>query len=139
MADAHLAKAHLFERHLCAVDRQRNLITLRVSPAGDADAALLLLYGFRQCGADDGQELLATRLQAALAASGYRRGRLDRTLARHRAARLVRQAGHRKGSTYELTPAGYQRAETLAQALHARLPSGEVSPEVAALARSRVS
>jgi hypothetical protein len=120
---------------LFAVDRQRNLLTLRVSPAGDADAALLLLYGFRQYGVDDGQQLLATRLQAALAASGHRRVRLDRTLARHRAARLVKKTGRRKGSTYELTPAGAQRAETLARALQARLPSGAVRPEAAALVR----
>jgi hypothetical protein len=133
------AAGDLAGRDLFAVDRQRNLITLRVSPAGDADAALLLLYGFRLCGVDDGQELLATRLQAALAASGHRRARLDRTLARHRAARLVKRTGRRKGSTYELTQAGYQRAETLARALQATLPSGAVRPEAAAPARSLAS
>jgi len=121
-ADATAAGDEKVIGDLFAVDRQRNLITLRVSPASDADAALLLLYGFRQCGVDDGQELLATRLQAALAASGCRRARLDRTLARHQAARLVKKTGHRKGSTYELTPAGCQRAEDLMRALHATLP-----------------
>ena len=109
--------------NLFAADAQRNLVTLRASVGGKAphaDAALLILYGYHRCFGADGQEVLATRLKQALAASGYRRKRLDRTLARHVAARLVKHTGRRKGSTYELTPTGHQRAEGLAQALALR-------------------
>jgi hypothetical protein len=105
-----------------AANTRRNLVTLRASLAGKAshaDAALLILYGFRRYFGADGQAVLATRLKEALAASGYLCDRVDRALARHVAARLVKHTGRRKGSTYELTPTGHQRAEVLALALRA--------------------
>jgi len=69
-----------------AANTRRNLVTLRASLAGKAshaDAALLILYGLRRYFGADGQEVLATRLKEALAASGYRCDRVDRALARH--------------------------------------------------------
>jgi hypothetical protein len=113
-------------RDIFAVDTARKRITLRVSPAGkaqDADAALLILYGYHLCFGDDGQAVLVTRLKEALAASGHPRSRIDRTLARHVTARLLRKTGHRKGSTYQLTKTGYQRAEEMARALRAPFQS----------------
>lgn len=120
------AAGDLAGRDIFAADSARQLITLQVSPGGKtpyADAALLILYGYRQSFDQDGRGMLATRLKAAMAASGHGRARVDRTLARHLAARLVRRTGRRKGSTYELTPTGYQRAEGMARALRATLQS----------------
>ena len=110
-----------------AVDTARKRITLRVSPAGksqDADAALLILYGHHLCFGAEGQAVLVTRLKEALAASGHPRSRIDHTLARHVTARLLKKTGHRKGSTYQLTSTGYQRAEEMARALCATLQPG---------------
>jgi len=107
-------------RDIFAVDTARKRITLRVSPAGksqDADAALLILYGHRLCFGEEGQAVLVTRLKEALAASGHPRSRIDHTLARH-------VTGHRKGSMYQLTSTGYQRAEEMGRALCATLQSG---------------
>lgn len=82
-------------RDIFAVDPARKRITLRVSPAGksqDADAALLILYGYRLCFGEEGQAVVVTRLKEALAASGHPRSRIDRTLARHVRARLLKTA-----------------------------------------------
>jgi hypothetical protein len=105
---------------LFAVDPKRSMVTLRRYPGGTAphaDAALLLLYGFHQSLGEDGRAVGVTRLKAALSASGHSGARMDRTLERYRAARLVKKVGRRKGSTYELTPSGSQRAAALVQAL----------------------
>ena len=113
-------------RDLFVADKWRHLITLRVSPTGAtrlADAALLILYGYQQCLGVDGQDVPATRLKEALAGSGHRRLRIDRTLAGYVAARLLKKTGHRKGTAYELTPEGVQRAEKLAHALRPTLRS----------------
>ncbi|HVO25502.1 MAG TPA: hypothetical protein VMW56_17925 [Candidatus Margulisiibacteriota bacterium] len=113
-------------RDLFVTDKWRHLITLRVSPTGEAplaDAALLILYGYPQCLGLDGHEMPVTRLKEALAASGHRRLRIDRTLAAYVADRLLTKTGHRKGTAYALTPAGLERAEKLARALRLTLPS----------------
>ena len=110
-----------------AADPARRLVTLRVYPTGKnqhADAAFLILYGYHECLPTDGQAVDVTRLKAALAASGYRNARIDRTLASHVSAGSVAKVGHRRGSTYQLTTAGYQRAAAMARALQATSPSG---------------
>lgn len=114
-------------RDIFMVDTARKRIILRVSPTGkaqDADAALLILYGHRLCFGEEGQAVLVTRLKEALAASGHPRSRIDHTLARHVRAQLLKKTGHRKGSTYQLTNIGYQRAEEMARVLCATLQPG---------------
>jgi hypothetical protein len=100
-----------------AVDEQRKLVTLRVHPRSKtprADAALLLLYALQRTWYARGGAVPATRVQAALSASGYARSRINRTLETYRRAGLVRQRGRRKASTYQLTATGIQRADALA-------------------------
>jgi len=62
----------------------------------------VLLYGFHECLAPRGRTVRVTRLKAALAASGYPDGRVDRTLARHIASGLIGKRGRRIGTTYQL-------------------------------------
>ena len=111
-----------------AVDASRKLVSLRVYPTGKnqhADAAFLILYGYHECLPRDGQAVDVSRLKTALAASGYRNARIDRTLAAHVSAGSVVKVGYRRGSTYQLTTSGYQRAATLARALQASSPKGK--------------
>lgn len=111
---------------LFAVDLKRSMVTLRRHPGGaapHADAALLLLYGFHQSLGEEGRAVAVTRLKAALNASGHPGVRINRTLERYRAARLIKKRGRRKGSTYELTPSGSQRAATLVKALGSGAPA----------------
>ena len=106
--------------NLFAVDPQRNLVILQVYPVGTmphTQAALLLLYAFQQAFGATDRGVEVTRLKAALTASGYSDARVDRTLAQHVSAGLVTKRGRRKGSSYQLTPNGCQRAETLVNAL----------------------
>ncbi len=104
-------------RHLFNVDAEQQLITLRATLSGqrrNADAALLLLYGFQTClGGGDGTEVPAARLRAALAASGHRLKRPDRALTPYLTAGLVRKGGRHKHETYALTAPGSQRAAAL--------------------------
>ena len=113
--------AHAAMQNLFRVDAERQLITLRVRVNGrrrNADAALLLLYGFDTClGAGDGAATPAVRLRAALAASGYRVRRVDRALGRYVLAGLVCKAGRHKHETYSLTAPGTRHAAVLARQL----------------------
>jgi hypothetical protein len=104
-------------RYLFHVDAEQKLITLRVTLSGqqrNADAALLLLYGFQTClGGGDGTEVPAARLRAALATSGHRLKRPDRALTPYLTAGLVRKGGRHKQKTYGLTASGSQHAAAL--------------------------
>ncbi len=108
-------------RTLFSIDDRDQLVALRLRPGGqrrNADAALLLLYGYRTCFAvAEGAAVPARRLQAALAASGHRPKRIGRTLAPHIAAGWVRKGGSHKHETYALTGPGQAHAATLARQL----------------------
>jgi hypothetical protein len=106
---------------LFAVNAERHVVTLQQVDGSlpHAEAALLLLYGFHRRLGSDGHAVLVTRLKAALAASGYPVARVDRMLAPHVDAGLVRKRGRRIGSTYELTDAGFQRADAWMEKLGA--------------------
>ena len=112
-------------RNLFTVDATQKSVTLRVKLLGrrrNADAALLILYGHRKWLANDGgEELTMPRLSAALAASGYRLTRVDRAIAPHLDAGLVRKGGPHKKLTYAMTAAGEQYAAGLARRLANRL------------------
>ncbi len=102
---------------LFAVDVARKLLTLRGAVNGrqrNADAALLILHGYRICFPEvAGNQVPATRLKASLAASGYRPTRFDRALAPHIAAGLIRKNGSHMHESYALTTAGDQRVAAL--------------------------
>lgn len=108
-------------RRLFNVDAERKLVTLRAALAGqkrNADAALLLLYGYRTfLGGGDGTEVPTVRLQTAVAASGHRVQRLDRALMRYISAGLIQKGGRYKRVTYGLTASGAQRADALVRRL----------------------
>jgi hypothetical protein len=99
-------------RSLFAVDAERQLVTLRASLNGqrrNADAALLLLYGYKNClGGKGGTEVPDNHLSAALVPSGH---------GLKVAAGWARKAGRHKHETYALTTPGVQRAAALARRL----------------------
>ena len=112
-------------RTLFRVDADRHFITLRARLNGrrrNADAALVLLYGFDTCfGVGDGADIPAARLRDALAASGHAIRRVDRAVAPYVSAGYVRKAGRHKHETYALTASGARHAGTLIRRL---VPAG---------------
>lgn len=102
----------------------RKQITLRATLDGrrrNADAVLLLLYGYQSClGGGDGTEVPAVHLRAALPGSGHRLKRPDRALTPYLAAGLVRKGGRHKHETYALTARGAQHAAALVRHLAPR-------------------
>ncbi len=104
-------------RDLFHVDATRQLIALRTNVGGrrrNADAALMLFYGFQTClGGGETAPVPAARLHAALAASGHRLKRPGRVLTSYVEAGLVRKGGRHKHETYTLTLPGSQRAAAL--------------------------
>jgi hypothetical protein len=102
-------------------DAKKKLLVLRVNPTGetrDADAVLLLLYGFKQCWSAD--EVKVTTLKKCLAGSGLRPDRIDRTMAAY-VPQFAFKTGRGPGSKYRLTTPGYDRADSLARSLFEQL------------------
>lgn len=98
-------------------DRKKNLISLRVHPRGDhrfADALLLIMYAYKLL---DQDEVMVGRLKEAMALTGLRLERVDRTMEPHLRANLVLKGGTGKGGKYRLTNMGIQRAEVLVREL----------------------
>ncbi len=122
------------------VDGEHQLVVLRVDVNGrrrNADTALLLLHGFDTClGGGDGAETAAVRLRTALAASGCRPRRMDRSLAPYVVAGLIRKGGSHKHETYALTAAGTRRAVLLARRFGATTVTDQAS---AALSRATMA
>ncbi len=99
------------------LDAARKLVVPRVVSPGrrrNADAALLVLYGYRLL-LPQAAPVSGALFRAALAAAGCRVTRLDRVLERHIKAGLVAQSGTRKRCLYALTVSGEQRAMALAR------------------------
>jgi hypothetical protein len=93
--------------------RQDGVVTLRLLPKTDdreADAFLLILYGYRRLKQQD--EVLATQLLAAAEYSGLSAYRPAHALASH--DRYVRRGGVKKGSWYSLNNQGVTKAEEIA-------------------------
>jgi hypothetical protein len=89
-------------------------LSLRQLPAGktpEADAALLLLFGYQRLRNED--DVPATTLNAALAQSGCRTIRLDRILKAYLNDRSIVRTGRGKGGRYRLTNLGLHKAEDL--------------------------
>jgi hypothetical protein len=104
-----------------AHDEKKRLITLRIHPSGErreADAVLLLLYGYRKWESD---EAPVTRLTEAMALSGIRVGRIDKVVAPYLREGLILKAGHGKGGKYRLTNTGQAKAEQLTAELSAKV------------------
>jgi hypothetical protein len=108
-------------------DLDRDLMTLKVHPpAGDtrdADAILLVMYGYRKAGNDgDGMaEVPVTKLKESLDVSGIRVPRIDRAVAPYLRAGYLLKTGRGKGGVYRLTNTGFARAEELARRLFEQL------------------
>ena len=103
-----------------ALDPTGKSVVLRArlhGKAAEADSVLLLLHGHHQLFGSEGQEVRATKLSQSILASGLRQTRLDRILARHLRARLVKKSGSRKATSYRLTPEGTERATALEAAI----------------------
>ncbi len=112
---------------LWEVDEARDLRKLIVHPpAGetrDADAILLVIYGYRKIG--NGAEnkgtarVPVTKIKQSLDVSGIGVARVDRTAKPYVDARYLLKSGRGKGGVYELTVTGMTRAEEMAQKLFA--------------------
>lgn len=103
-------------------DDKRKLITLKVNPSGetrDPDAALLVMYGYKRAFQMD--EVKVGRLKEALAVSGLRPDRMDRTLSDYIAKGFLLKTGRGPGGKYRLTTTGYDRADALAKNLFEQL------------------
>lgn len=104
------------------VEDKRKLVTLRVHPTGetrDADAVLLILYGYRQTFQQE--DVPVTKIKESLRVSGLRPERVDRTAAPHVRAGLLLKAGRGKGGKYRLTNTGFAQADEMARSLFERL------------------
>lgn len=108
-------------------DEDKDLMTLKVHPPAsdtrDADAILLIMYGYRKCG-NDGQgmaEVPVTKLKESLDVSGLRVQRIDRAVAPYLRAGYLLKSGRAKGGIYRLTNTGYTKAEDLARRLFEQL------------------
>jgi hypothetical protein len=102
------------------MDDRTRVLTLKIRPEGDtaeADALLLLLYGYRQLTQTD--EVLVGKLKDSLALTGgLGVGRIDRIIGRYVDDRLVLKVGKQgPGGKYRLTQTGLARAEMLAKSL----------------------
>lgn len=94
------------------LDTAKGTVSLGVLPkteSRDADAMVLLLYGFATLLREEA--VLGTRLNAAAKASGVQRERVDRVIEAH--ADKLTTAGAKKGKTYGLNNPGKRYAEEL--------------------------
>jgi hypothetical protein len=101
-----------------SIDSRRKLVSLRILPRGerrDADALLLLLYGYERGLGQE--EVLAGRLKQSLAVSGRRIDRIDRAIAPHDRANHVLKGGTGKGGKYSLSNTGREIAVQLMRGL----------------------
>jgi len=93
--------------------RQDGFVTLKMLPKGDqkeADAFLLILYGYRKLKGEE--TVLTTHLLRAAEFSGLQGYRPGSALATH--DRYIIRGGYKKGSTYALNNQGLMRAEEIA-------------------------
>jgi hypothetical protein len=94
-----------------AVDTQRGIVSLRLLPSEstnrEADAAILILYGFRVLLQQ--REVLVTRLNEGLRQSGITVERLDRFMGVY--SNMFMRGGARSGGRYTLNNLGVQTAE----------------------------
>jgi hypothetical protein len=90
------------------VDRD-GVVSLRVMPAEEADALILLLYGAQRLRGE--HALTATQLMKAARQSGIQADRLDRILSQRNA--LITMAGIKKGKRYGLNNPGVREAARL--------------------------
>jgi hypothetical protein len=108
-------------------DADKDLITLRVHPPAsehrDADAILLVMYGYRKAGKDGAgmAEVPVTKLKEALDVSGIRVPRIDRAAAAYLRSGYLLKAGRGKGGIYRLTNTGFAKAEEMARKLFEQL------------------
>jgi len=101
-----------------AVDQGRKVVSLKVHPTGnqrDADAVLLLLFGFAQL--LNATDVLAGTIKESMALSGLRVQRIDRVIAPHQTSGYVLKGGIGKGGKYRLTNTGDNRARELLSSL----------------------
>jgi hypothetical protein len=105
-----------------SVDDKKKLVTLRVQPTGDdrdANAVLLILYGYRQAFQQD--DVPVTRIMESVKVSGLTAERIDRSAGPHLRAGYILKAGRGKGNRYRLTNTGFARADELARELFEKL------------------
>lgn len=85
----------------------------------EREAALVLLYGYRVI--QDIKTVLSGNLLESMKISGYNISRVDRLLTRFVNDGVVLTSGIRRGTAYQLTPAGFQKAENISEELRSLL------------------
>lgn len=114
-----------------SVDSDRELMTLKAHPAAgenrDADAILLILYGYKQAGGPSGTDTTGsggvpvTKLKESLEVSGLRVPRIDRAIEAYVRSGYVLKGGRGKGGIYRLTNTGFAKADDMARQLFEQL------------------
>lgn len=92
--------------------KEDEIVSLRHMPPADrpnrnADAAILVLYGYKKLAAQD--DVLVTRLNESLRRSGITMERVDRFITTN--STLYRKGGQRSGGRYSLNNQGELQAE----------------------------
>jgi hypothetical protein len=99
-------------------DEKKGIVTLRILPRGDdrdANAALLVLLGFRQLKSQD--EVPVTQLKPALKQSGCNVDRVDAVVGKYQREGFINKGGSGKGGKYSLTNSGIEKAHTLTRTM----------------------
>jgi len=96
------------------------VISLTALPGSDNDAALLIMLGQKEL--RDNDAATGSEVKDGLELSGYKTGRIDRTMDRFVTDGLVLTMGRNRGRKYRLTNQGLAKAQAIADELQRKVP-----------------
>ena len=96
------------------------VISLTALPSGENEAALLVMLGQKVL--RDNDAATGSEVKDGLELSGYKPGRIDRTMERFVADGLVLTMGRNRGRKYRLTNQGLAKAQAIADELQRKVP-----------------
>jgi len=96
------------------------VISLTALPSNANDAALLVMLGQKEL--RDNEATTGSEVKDGLEHSGYKPGRIDRTMEGFIAEGLVLTMGRNRGRKYRLTNQGLAKAQAIADELQRKVP-----------------
>jgi hypothetical protein len=96
------------------------VISLTALPGSENEAALLVMLGQKEL--RDNDAATGSEVKDGLELSGFKPGRIDRTMERFVADGLVLTMGRNRGRKYRLTNQGLVRAQAIADELQRKVP-----------------
>ncbi|MGA2988046.1 MAG: hypothetical protein ABSB39_22050 [Candidatus Sulfotelmatobacter sp.] len=96
------------------------VISMTALPGSENDAALLIMLGQKEL--RDNDAATGSEIKDGLELSGYKPGRIDRTMERFVADGLVLTMGKNRGRKYRLTNQGLVKAQAIADELQRKVP-----------------